>query len=818
MFRKLTAILAFQIVWQLVANPCMAMDDKNIKINHLSATLVGFVSRILIERNLFQNAQIPVESFIFVANDLIKTISPPKKMAFNTSQELLIICKQYWEIPLTPDENAYLNCPKEINVLGEVLNGIKYSSIALLGQGLINSVQSAATGKLLSHVPAICAYFGIAMGGSQALACAINKILDKTAWTKEQRSVVEPWLNMVGRLALGLVPKVHATQAGVHYHYPSWDGYYKTVSEHQTAVLQNNTLYVEKTGELETPHGTFPAVYESDFKLGQVYELSEERIRLQVKDKNETPTMVTFSVNMGPYGPQITVSSENKDLENQWALNFSSHKASPQKVYALPDRQLDQQIYNNAYSISSIFPDNVNSYTYAALYGLTSILTGGPQHSAFTPALVTLAIALPKYVEAFKLKDEDIKLIVGETSGGKSAIINSLLKYIDTPGLFFLEKGKEDTKTVVGQCLDVISSKTEGNIPAEKVRLYINVVQHVNKAKNLPVKEKTWLFYIIAAAAFRDKELIEETSSYVLFNSGISHFDSLLRYLPDDMREAFEKNDFSAIGKEFIDYYNENLKLFSSVKIDEFGPLAFTKTDDDIPVGAVVVFPASSIPKGYLKCDGSWQLKSEYKELYAVLRESCEENDHSFRVPDYKGMFLRGVENPSDIGESYEDSTKMPNTPFKLDASGHHRHTTAAASGHTHKMDNAGDHDHDMAETKAKSYTINNVAAHTNTLSSEASHTPDIVESGEHTHNIIGGDEETCPKHIMVAYLIKAKPTNVLKLIKELQDEVAQLKQASIKPTIETSITKQDVFLILVSNFVTFVIIKIYYPINNERQ
>ncbi len=54
-------------------------SESPIQVSAASAALVGFVSRVLIEKSFFQNSQIPVDMLLYLANDLIKTFVPQKK-------------------------------------------------------------------------------------------------------------------------------------------------------------------------------------------------------------------------------------------------------------------------------------------------------------------------------------------------------------------------------------------------------------------------------------------------------------------------------------------------------------------------------------------------------------------------------------------------------------------------------------------------------------------------------------------------------------------------------------------------------------------
>ena len=146
----------------------------------------------------------------------------------------------------------------------------------------------------------------------------MNELLQQTSYTQEQKEWIMPWLNMVGRLALGFVPKVHATEGGVHYQYPSIEGSSRTFSKGQVATVHGDTLRIEKEGILDTSEGKFEAVYSADFKLLQVYELNEERIRIQVVDQSGKVVPVEFKRVEREFGPEIEVVCDDHQIAAYW--------------------------------------------------------------------------------------------------------------------------------------------------------------------------------------------------------------------------------------------------------------------------------------------------------------------------------------------------------------------------------------------------------------------------------------------------------------------------------------------------------------------
>lgn len=181
-------------------------------------------------------------------------------------------------------------------------------------------------------------------------------------------------------------------------------------------------------------------------------------------------------------------------------------------------------------------------------------------------------------------------------------------------------------------------------------------------------------------------------------------------------------------------------------------------------VGEINIWPTSTIPSGYLECDGSAVSRTTYSALFAAIGTIYGVGDGSttFNIPDYRGEFLRGWDHSSgndpdaasrtDRGDgttgdvigskqtealiSHAHSVNPPSTT--TGASGSHRHTyrKGKESGKFSSGSNTG--------------TKNTVAANT---SSTGAHT--------HTVNIATfnsastGGVETRPRNVNVIYIIK---------------------------------------------------------------
>ncbi len=297
--------------------------------NGLCANLVEFVSRILIERVFFQNTVIPQELLLYLANDLIKTLVPQRKETLSVAKECNLLWKNLRGQTLTAEEQAYQDAPKELDVTGEILNGLKYSSMAIMGQRLFSSITSTVQLGLSEHLPSILGYSGAIFLTPKGLAYAVDKALQYSGLTQEQKALVQPWLNVTGRLALGFLPKVHANETGVHYHYPSVVGSTQTFSQREVSTLYGDSLTIEREGQFETPEGTFQGKYAAEFTLHGIYELSEERVRIRVVNHEGKTVPIEFKKIEGHYGPEIQVRCQDKTLEQHWTRYFERKLSVP---------------------------------------------------------------------------------------------------------------------------------------------------------------------------------------------------------------------------------------------------------------------------------------------------------------------------------------------------------------------------------------------------------------------------------------------------------------------------------------------------------
>jgi phage-related tail fiber protein len=62
-----------------------------------------------------------------------------------------------------------------------------------------------------------------------------------------------------------------------------------------------------------------------------------------------------------------------------------------------------------------------------------------------------------------------------------------------------------------------------------------------------------------------------------------------------------------------------------------------------LPAGSVIAWPTSTVPTGYLECNGASVSRATYAALFAILSDDYGNVDgNTFNLPDYRGRFLRG--------------------------------------------------------------------------------------------------------------------------------------------------------------------------------
>ncbi len=117
-----------------------------------------------------------------------------------------------------------------------------------------------------------------------------------------------------------------------------------------------------------------------------------------------------------------------------------------------------------------------------------------------------------------------------------------------------------------------------------------------------------------------------------------------------------------------------------------------------VPIGTVVAFAGSTAPSGWLLCDGSYYLPSQYPALFNVIGYTYDGVGGLFAVPELKGRILAGTDTsdiqfdtPGKIGGSKTHTISASEIPT-------HNHTASMSSDGTHQHSGTastdGNHQH----------------------------------------------------------------------------------------------------------------------------
>jgi len=188
------------------------------------------------------------------------------------------------------------------------------------------------------------------------------------------------------------------------------------------------------------------------------------------------------------------------------------------------------------------------------------------------------------------------------------------------------------------------------------------------------------------------------------------------------------------------------------------------KASENSFVGMVMPFPgdADKIPAEYLVCDGRELARDQYPLLFSKIGYIYGGSGGGFKLPDYRGYFLRGVDGGSKhdpdaatrataggqvgdfVGSLQSYATALPHKPFKTGGKNDGKHS--------HKRD-AFD----------RMVTANNqitVLMHDNTVNLAEPNLSDSrpMSEGFHSHTIAaGGDLESRPVNVSVYWVIRVK-------------------------------------------------------------
>jgi microcystin-dependent protein len=98
----------------------------------------------------------------------------------------------------------------------------------------------------------------------------------------------------------------------------------------------------------------------------------------------------------------------------------------------------------------------------------------------------------------------------------------------------------------------------------------------------------------------------------------------------------------------------------SAVTTDKIADGAITQAkmanSSAVPSGSIMMWPTENVPTGWLVCEGQELNKNEYSQLFTAIGIRYGESGDNFKLPDFRGYFVRGRDNK--VGRDSDSSTR----------------------------------------------------------------------------------------------------------------------------------------------------------------
>jgi len=164
-----------------------------------------------------------------------------------------------------------------------------------------------------------------------------------------------------------------------------------------------------------------------------------------------------------------------------------------------------------------------------------------------------------------------------------------------------------------------------------------------------------------------------------------------------------------------------------------------------VPSGTILPYAGTTVPVGYLACDGAEYSKSQYSSLYSAIQNiwGTASNSNNFKVPDLRGLFLRGVD-----GTANRDPDKTSRTSL----------TAGQNSGNkvgSYQKDELKSHKHNNGAYLEDKAGLQRYGKDANSIKQFYAYTSHIVNHATGFTSNEGVATETRPANIYVLYIIK---------------------------------------------------------------
>ncbi|MCZ2158153.1 phage tail protein [Bartonella sp. 220] len=162
------------------------------------------------------------------------------------------------------------------------------------------------------------------------------------------------------------------------------------------------------------------------------------------------------------------------------------------------------------------------------------------------------------------------------------------------------------------------------------------------------------------------------------------------------------------------------------------------------PSGFIATFAMQEMPNGWLLCDGTAYKRKDYPQLFKAIGDQWgKDSETTFKVPDFRGMFLRGFDN----GRGLDEGRKFADEQQDSFQTHTHDCTIEEAGEHTH------DFQYDGVGWSANDIGRRNPSYHYSVMAGTTK------PAGVHTHKVTltaTGERETRPVNTTVVYAIKS--------------------------------------------------------------
>lgn len=192
------------------------------------------------------------------------------------------------------------------------------------------------------------------------------------------------------------------------------------------------------------------------------------------------------------------------------------------------------------------------------------------------------------------------------------------------------------------------------------------------------------------------------------------------------------------------------------------------------PVGALLQFAGATAPAGWLICDGSSKLRTDYPALFAVIGTTYGSVDGThFTLPDLRNKVAVGSGSTYSRGQTGGAATVTLTTTTMPSHSHSLSGTASSAGSHSHggSTDSNGDHSHSESQSGNRSDILAGGGTNVGTQQSGStgsagshSHGISTDSQGSHSHSLSGsvasngsdGAHENMPPFVAMPYIIRA--------------------------------------------------------------